>query len=219
MTTRNLTFSVEEYYHIYNRGTDKRDIFCDEDDKKRFIKLLYLANGTKPFVFRDLPIGVPYVNIDKGEPIVAIGAYVLMGNHFHLLIKELQEGGITKFISRVLTSYSSYFNKKYERTGGLFEGTFKATHADTDEYLKYLFAYIHLTPIKIIDPGWKENSVTDREEAKKYLAKYGFSSYLEYIGISRQEGKILDKSAFPGYFTEPKDFDGYINDWLFYKTT
>jgi len=159
MTTRDFSFSVDEYYHIYNRGTDKRIIFLDDDDKERFIKLLFIANGTEPFVFRDFPIGLPYVEIDRGEVFVAIGAYCLMPNHFHILVREKTEGGIVKFMSRVLTSYSSYFNKKYERTGRLFEGTFKAKHVDSDRYLKYLFAYIHLNPIKIIDKEWKKNGI------------------------------------------------------------
>ena len=94
MSTRNLSFSIGEYYHIYNRGTDKRVIFVDASDRERFIKLLFVANGTNPFVFRDFNIGVPYVKIDRGEPILAIGAYCLMPNHFHILVRETHENGI-----------------------------------------------------------------------------------------------------------------------------
>ncbi len=189
----------------------------DDSDSKRFIKLLFVANGSKPFVFRDFPIGVPYVDIDRGEPVLAIGAYCLMPNHFHILAKETNENGISKVIGKVLTSYSSYFNKKYKRTGVLFEGTFKARHVDTDVYLKYLFSYIHLNPVKIIDPEWKENGIKDREGAKKYLAEYSYSSYLDYMGTNRIEGKILNKAAFPGYFVESIDFNQFINEWLTFK--
>lgn len=220
MSTRNVTFSIDEYYHIYNRGTDKRTIFLDDEDKERFMKLLFVANGSQPFVFRDFPKGLSYLEIDRGEAIVAIGAYCLMPNHFHLLIKETTEGGISRFISRVLTSYSSYFNKKYKRTGTLFEGAFKARHTDTDEYLKYLFAYIHLNPVKIIDPEWKKNGIVDRDGAKRYLTNYAYSSYPEYMGISRKEWKILNRESFPGYFSEQQEFEEFVNDWLsFNKTT
>lgn len=209
-----MSFSVGEYYHIYNRGTDKREIFLDENDKKRFIKLLFVANGSTPFVFRDFPIGLPYAEFDRGEIIVAIGAYCLMQNHFHILIKETTEQGITKFLSKVLTSYSSYFNKKYKRSGRLFEGTFKAKHVDSDEYLKYLFAYTHLNPVKIFDPEWKENGISNRPESKKFLANYGYSSYSDYQGVTRPESKILEKEMFPEYFSTTKDFDVFIDEWL-----
>src|SRR3970282_2610066 len=117
MVERKINFSLDEYYHIYNRGTDKREIFLDNLDKERFLKLLFVSNGNKPFVFRDFPIGLPYVKCDRGEPITAIGAYCLMPNHFHILVRETSENGITKFISKILTSYSMYFNKKYNRSG------------------------------------------------------------------------------------------------------
>lgn len=217
MATRTISFSVGEFYHIYNRGTDSRDIFIDDADRRRFIKLLFVANGNKPFVFRDFPIGLPYVKFDRGETVTAIGAYCLMTNHFHLLLKETAEGGITNFMSKVLTSYSSYFNKKYGRTGRLFEGTFKAKHLDTDEYLKYIFSYIHLNPIKLIDSNWRENGITNRDNAKQFLGKYVYSTYLDYIGIDRIESLILNKEAFPGYFTELNEFEKFIDEWLMFK--
>lgn len=214
MSQRRVSFSVGEYYHIYNRGTDKREIFLDEMDKKRFTKLLFVANGSNPFVFRDFPIGLPYVEFERGETITAIGAYCLMPNHFHLVVRETTECGISKFLSKVLTSYSSYFNKKYGRTGRLFEGTFKAKHAGSDEYLKYLFAYCHLNPVKMIEPKWKEEGIVDRAGAKQHLMNYNYSSYLDYQGVGRLESKILNKELFPDYFTEVQNFDGYINEWL-----
>lgn len=109
-----------------------------------------------------------------------------------------------------------YFNKKYDRTGALFEGRFKAQHVDEDEYLKYLFSYIHLNPIKLIDARWKENGIKDREGAKKYLKSYKYSSYLDYLGENREETKILSKESFPEYFKDT-DFKDYINFWLDFK--
>jgi len=137
-----------------------------------------------------------------------------MPNHFHLLVREKEANGISLFMKKLLTAYSMYFNKKYKRTGRLFEGPFLAKHADTDEYLKYLFSYIHLNPVKLVDPKWKENKITDRAKAKKYLAEYKFSSYLDYMRVRRGEGKILNKSAFPGYFLNFKDFEQFIDEWL-----
>lgn len=211
---RKFTFSVGEFYHIYNRGTEKRKIFLNEKDHKRFIKLLFLSNNTKPVVLKDIPQGRSLGEISRGEGIVAIGAYCLMPNHFHLLVRETTENGITKFMSKLSTAYSMYFNKANERTGSLFEGRYKASHANSDRYLKYLFSYIHLNPIKIIDPGWKDNGVKNMKNAKKYLRNYKYSSYLDYIGETRIEKVILDKRSFPAYFNSFKEFEDFVEGWL-----
>lgn len=214
---RKFVFSIGEFYHIYNRGTEKRNIFVDLNDYQRFIKLLFFSNGTKPIILRDIPQGRPLGGINKSEALVAIGAYCLMPNHFHLLVKETSEGGVTKFMSKLSTAYSMFFNKKNNRTGSLFEGKFKASHVDNDNYLKYLFSYIHLNPVKIIEPKWKETGITDKKRAEQYLKNYKYSSYLDYLGESRPEGIILDKKSFPEYFFSFVDFGDFINDWLNFK--
>ena len=214
--TRRIELAVGEFYHIYNRGTDKRDIFLSDPDKERFTKLLYLCNGTAPIVIRDIPIDRIYV-YDRRESIVDIGAYCLMPNHFHLLVRERIEGGISTFMRKLSIAHSMYFNKKHGRTGALFESRFKSQHVDNDEYLKYLFSYIHLNPVKLIDKNWKENGVSDKEKAKNFLKNdHKYSSYIDYLNIDREEKKILSTDAFPQYFTEV-DFEEYIDSWLNYK--
>lgn len=216
MSLRNFDFSIGEFYHAYNRGNDKRIIFNDEYDNERFIKLLYLCNSDKKIVFREVLAEESY-QYERGETIVDVGAYCLMPNHFHLLLHEKVEGGISLFMLKLLTAYSTYFNNKNKRTGGLFEGKFKATHADTDEYLKYLFSYIHLNPIKIIDPKWKENGIADRDKAKKYLEMYAHSSYLDYMYKGREKKVIINKAAFPEYFSSLQEFEQCIDEWLAFK--
>ena len=154
--------------------------------------------------------------IDRGEPLVAIGAYCLMPNHFHLLVKEISAGGISKFMEKLGTGYSMYFNKKNGRTGFLFQGNFKAEHVDSDEYLKYLFAYIHLNPVKLIEAEWKETGIRDKQRAQKYLGQYRYSSYRDYLGEGTDESLILSKTEFPEYFTATRDFSDYISYWLDY---
>lgn len=216
---RKFDFSIGEFYHIYNRGTDKRTIFTDRNDYNRFIVLLHLCNSSEKVdisnLVREGQSFTDLINIDVGERLVDIGAYCLMPNHFHLLIREKQRDGISLFMKKLLTAYSMYFNKKHKRTGSLFEGPFRGTHVDSDVYLKYLFAYIHLNPVKLINPNWKEDGIQDREAAQKYLDSYEYSSYLEYSTEGkRKEARILSKSAFPEYFSNAHDFDNYINDWL-----
>ncbi|MEK7131819.1 MAG: transposase [Patescibacteria group bacterium] len=213
---RKFEFAKDESYHIYNRGNDKRNIFLKDDDKERFIRLMFLCNSIKGIVVRDIPIGETY-GFKRDETFVDIGAYCLMLNHFHLLVYEKKEGGISLFMQKLCTAYSLYFNKKHSRTGKLFEGVFKAEHADKDEYLEYLFAYIHLNPIKLIEPKWREKGVSDMVKAKQFLKNYRYSSYPDYMGENRVETAILNKSAFPEYFESHKEFEDYVDDWLNYQ--
>ena len=214
---RKIEFSIGEFYHLYNRGVEKREVFLEARDYERFMKLLYLSNGTKPFVFRDIQNKI-IDSIERGDPLVAIGAYCLMPNHFHILVREITEGGISMFMEKLTTGYSKYFNTKHRRVGALFQGRFKAEHADNDEYLKYLFAYIHLNPIKLIDPLWKESGIRNTKKAKSYLENYHYSSYRDYIEKDHPEARILSKEEFPKYFKTMDEFKDFTNDWLEYQT-
>jgi putative transposase len=213
---RKFKFSVDEYYHVYNRGVEKRKIFLDKSDKERFVQLLFLSNSTKAFEFRKIK-DFSFEKTEREEPYVAIGAYCLMPNHFHLLVREIVPGGISIFMGKLLTAYSKYFNQKYKRKGCLFESTFQAQYVDNDNYLKYLFAYIHLNPIKLIESDWKEKGIKNKKAALEYLSEYQYSSYLEYTGIDREESNILSRKIFPEYFEQMQDFSEFINDWLTFR--
>ena len=213
---RKIEISVGEFYHIYSRGVEKRKIFLDVSDRERFLKLLYLANGDRPYVFR-LIKGQPLNTVVVGEKKTAIGAFVLMPNHIHILLKETREGGISSFMEKLLTGYSMYFNKRYNRVGPLFQSRFKAEHAHRDEYLKYLFAYIHLNPIKLFQPKWRDEGIKDARRAKKFLEQYTYSSYPEYVGDERPESIILSKKEFPEYFSEQDSFEDFLRDWIEFR--
>ena len=213
---RKIVFAQGQYYHVYNRGVEKRDIFLDDGDYKRFQRLLYIANGKQPVIYK-LIQGSTLESIERGDQQTAIGAYVLMPNHFHLLVKEVRKGGITEFLRKLTTGYSMYFNKKYERVGALFQGTFKAKHIDRDEHLKYLFAYIHLNPIKLIESKWKESGIHNIVRAKKFIAEYHYSSYPDCIGMERAEKIILSPVEFPEYFEDIQSFADFHREWLQYK--
>lgn len=214
---RKFKFSEQEYYHVYNRGVEKRDIFLDNKDRERFLKLLFLCNGSNRVIVKDLPQGRPLGEVDRGEKLVDIGVYCLMPNHFHILIKEIKSGGVTKFMSKLSTSYSMYFNSKYKRSGALFQGKFGAGQINDDNHLKYLFAYIHLNPIKIIDPLWKEKGINNLALSKKFLQEYKYSSYCNYTEQGHSENIILTKESFPDYFEDDSGFDYFIDQWLNYK--
>ncbi len=217
--SRPLKISIGEFYHLYNRGVDKREIFLEKSDYERFISLLYFSNSEKKLKLSNYSNHKQrsIFDIDIGESLVSIGAYCLMPNHFHLLIYEKKENGISLFMQRLLTAYTMYFNKKYNRTGSLFQGTYKSQHADTDRYFKYLFSYIHLNPVKLIDPFWKENGLADINKAYAFLDNYLYSSFLDYKGLERKLGKILSKETVLDCFENKDAFIKNITEWLEYK--
>ena len=217
MTYRKEALVEGEYYHIYNRGNSKQNIFTDDLDRDRFTKLLYLCNSEKSINFRDDIVGkkIDAFDFNRGEELVSIGAWVLMPNHFHLYISPRRRLGdlgeetnsISVFVQKLCTSYSMYFNKKYKRTGKLFEGPFKAVHTKNDVQSKYIFSYIHLNPLKLIDPLWKEKEIRNVKKSIEFLNKYEWSSYLDFRKIKRLRGRILNLKVFPQYFLDKEIFD------------
>ena len=227
MATRKVQFAEGEFYHIYNRGNSKQQIFLDEKDYKHFIKLLYICNSEKQFNFRDniRDQHIDAFDFEVGSPLVSIGAYTLMPNHFHIYLTISPKAGVGEkrsmnnvslFMGKVSTAYAKYFNYKYKRTGGLFEGRFKFVHIKNDTQAKYLFSYIHLNCIKLVQNDWKEVGITNKKQALEFLKKYKWSSYLDHKKQIRPENKILTLKSFPRYFNAMKDFDDEILSWLTY---
>ena len=143
--TRPLEISVGEFYHIYNRGTDKRSVFLTRYDYERFITLLYLSNSSEPVRIDTRKKSLSdLLKTPRKETLVDIGAFCLMPNHFHLLLHEKTENGISRFIQKLNTAYTMYFNKKNDRSGALFQGVFKASHINSNEYLLHVSAYVNL---------------------------------------------------------------------------
>lgn len=208
MSIRNVRLVSDEYFHIYNRGNGKHKIFLDEEDYDRFEKILYICNSEKNFNFRDsiVNIKIEAYDLERGVPIVSVLAWVLMPNHFHLFLISPRQGlgeddeeNISKYMQKVSTAYVMYFNKKYKRTGSLFEGKFKAKHISKENYFNYLFAYIHLNCIKLIQADWKKSGIKDKEKAKNYLKKFQHSSFQDYFGNKRKQEKIINKNILPSY--------------------
>lgn len=219
MSERKYAFSEGEFYHVYNRGNSKQIIYNSDEDHSRFIRLLYLSNSSLQFKIEYLERSD--FLFERGQPFVAIGAYCLMPNHFHLLLTPLVEDGISKFMQKLSTAYAMFYNNKYERTGTLFEGKFKARWVDSDEYLKYLYAYIHLNPVKLIDPLWKEEGIKDAETAFQFARSYKYSSLQDYLDVEqalpvRQEKDILNTTKFPDYFLPGTKIEKELFEWLNY---
>ena len=129
-----------EMYHIYNRGVDKRIVFKSKADYLRFYMSLDVFNSLTPSHNFEAAKNKERKTADK---LVQIHAYSLLPNHFHLILEQLCENGISEFMKRVSGGYTSYFNDRHNRSGVLFQGAFKRIHIDTEEYFNYLFAYVN----------------------------------------------------------------------------
>jgi len=232
MALRKINFIEREVFHVYNRGNFKHVIFQDKQDYERFEKILYLSNSIKRFKYKDL---VKYnksaFSVDRGENIVEVMGYVLMPNHFHIMLSGLEilpgkkrlsnknlDNNISIFMKKVTASYSMYYNRKYNKTGSLFEGRFKAEHVEDNNYFKYLFSYIHLNPVKLIQSDWKEVGIKNFQETKKFLENYQYSSFADYFYTEIKPRGIVNKKSFLERLPQGTDLNKEIFDWLDYKT-
>lgn len=138
-----------EVYHIYNRGSDKRDIFLQPRDYKRFIKTFYYYHfeGPKPRLSLLNKNNFNHFKPDPKSKLVEIFCYCLMPNHFHFMVRQLKTHGISIFMSQLANSYTKYFNTKRKRIGPLLQGAFKTTRIENDAQLIHLSRYIHLNPV------------------------------------------------------------------------
>jgi len=216
-------FITSEYYHIYNRGIDKRIIFKSHKDYERFIMLLYVSNTQTESFRLDNLINQQHKTfdeiliLDKGEPIVSIGTWCLMPNHFHLLVRQEVDGGITKFMRKLGVGYSMFFNIKYQRTGSLFGGLFKSKLIGVDDnYMRQLFGYIHINPLEIKFPKWKEQIKQVKQERflLNFLESYPYSSYQDYLGNDRVEKNIIKRENFPEYFENSQSFKDFVENYF-----
>lgn len=189
----NPSFVNGSYYHIYNRGVEKRKIFLDRWDYLRFLETLdFYRKSPTPMKLSDFRRGVVKLKkAEKQKEIIKILSYCLMPNHFHLLVHQLQDGGISKFISQLSNSFTKYFNTKHKRVGPLFQGTFKAKIIENDEYLLQVSKYIHRNPFLLSKSGFPPS----RWEGKVYP----YSSYGYYL--SRQQHPFCDCSFILAYFS------------------
>jgi len=214
---RKIQFSEYHFYHIYNRGVDKRKIFLDDFDYIRFLESLRDFNDVevtggiylKKFARKKFGRVAPK---KPKRPLVRILCYCLMPNHFHLLLEQLEEDGITEFIRRLSSGYANYFNLKYERSGRLFEGPFQAILVEQDKQLTHILRYIHLNPLDLFDSNWRENGVKDSEQAERFLENYRWSSHLAYLW--ERQSEIIDKGIFNELFKEKKEYQNFLRDWV-----
>jgi len=215
---RKFPFVVGKIYHIYNRGVAKCFICSQEADYWRFLQGLCLFNDIKSATNilwqlektrGRLTLGVlkNYIVTEGKErkPLVRIFAYCIMPNHFHLLVEEIQEGGISKFMKKLNQGYARYFNNKYQRVGHLWQDKFQNVLVDNERYLLYLLVYINvLNPAELIKPNWKERGIKNIEKVLEFAEKYQWSTHQEYLG--KRGSLIIDKGILGEILSTPKEY-------------
>lgn len=175
---RKVPFIAGEFYHIYNRGVDKRDVFSDQDDINRFFQSMKEFNVIEPIgsIYENKfqkSKNKPRSSTPKSNKLVEFVVYCLNPNHYHFLLTPVNDKGVEKFMQKLGTGYTNYFNEKYKRSGSLFQGRFKAVHIDTNEYLLHLSTYVNLN-----DRVHQLGSSTPK------LGKSSWGEYMKEVGDS-----------------------------------
>jgi putative transposase len=216
--SKRIKFVNNETYHVYNRGTDKRQIFLSNCDRFRFLHGLFVFNDeysanvnlTKQFIRcpgKVVDDAVPHVVSHKHvprEPLVDILAFVLMPNHFHLLLRQRVNNGITSFMQKLGTGYTLYFNQKAKRNGCLFQGRFKAVHIETDAQLLHIPFYIHANPLSLCKDGGSP---------EEFLESYCWSSHRDYCGL-KNFASITQRRFLLDVFGGEAGYKQSISKWL-----
>lgn len=220
---------MPEIFHTLNRGVDKRKIFMDDDDYLRFVHNLFEFNDVEPvnnltYFLRYNPqskdIASPYIARARmrterrpRELLVNVHAFCLMPNHYHLLLSPLKENGITLFMKKLNIGYAKYFNEKYERVGALFQGRYKSVAVKTEEHFVHLPYYIHLNPLDLFAPEWRNREIRDHKKALKFLESYRWSSHHDYLG-KKNFPSVTQREFLSEFFGGPKEYEKSISLWL-----
>lgn len=197
MALRKTILAIGEVYHIFNRATEKKVIFSTRRECQRFIELMqfYRTRRKVKLSSLDKKERQALIEHNDGIPIVEIICYCIMSNHFHLLLKQNTEGGITQFMRKISDGYSKYFNILHNRVGPLFQGNFKAVRVEDNPQLLQVSRYIHLNPLT----GF----------VVKDLEDYPWSSYHEFVeGVEGfcQRDIVLEQ------FRSPKSYQRFVLD-------
>lgn len=198
-------FEPERMYHVYNRGVEKRIIFCDERDYAVFLSFLKYALSPKESEGAEIDTSLlsdaQRFNMRRLNLVedVELVAFCLMPNHFHLLLYQHAQDGITRLMRSIATGYSVYFNKRYKRDGALFQGRYKAKSIDSEAYWQHISRYIHLNPLDI---------------GKEYKS-YEYSSYRFHVGVA--EAVWIKPQIITANFKDMKEYQKFHDDYIPYR--
>src|SRR3989344_614939 len=210
---------MEEFFHVLNRGVDKRKVFMSSADYARFIHDMWEFNDTHHAYnagrkIEDKPcmIDVRRQSYAK-ERFVRVPFFCLMGNHYHLLLSPIVENGVALFMKKLNGGYAKYFNEKYERVGALWQGKYKSVPIETDRHFLYIPYYIHFNALDLYAPEWRKQRVASPKKAEAFLKNYRWSSHLDYAG-EKNFPSVTDRKFFLEYFGGEKRYARSVSKML-----
>lgn len=214
---------IGNFYHVLNRGVDKRKIFLDNKDYFRFIHDLFEFNDVQNvynvgYFLKNIDVGRQYIDGDKDNKrsrklLVNIHAFCLMPNHYHLLLSQVVDNGISKFIKKLNGGYSKYFNERYERDGSLFQGRYKCVSIQKDSHFLHIPYYIHLNPLDLYFPEWREKKISNHSKAIAFLENYKWSSHLDYLG-KKNFPSVTQRKFLEDFWSGKEEYRKSIYGWL-----
>ncbi len=210
-----------DLYHSFNRGTEKRNIFLDQDDYFRGVHDLYEFNDVNAIInlsqrFKGSPTSL--IRNKPREKLVEAISWCLMPNHYHLFSYPIVENGLSKFHQKFGGGFTNFFNVKYKRSGVLFQGKYKKVRVVNDAQVIQLICYIHSNPLNLWKPNWKEGGLTDMEiqNALDFLEKeYRWSSHLDYLGVNNFPS-LIDNDFLSRFFKSSEEYREVFTNWLRY---
>lgn len=215
-------YVVGSYMHVLKRGARGMPITRDKKDQWRFVRLLYYMNDT----FKDdyweretIELGLfdRPKHWPKREPLVKILAWTLMPNHFHLVLKEIKPGGMSKFMQKLSNSMSSHFNKKYAEKGSIFQGAYKSRTIAEDRYLRWLASYVMVKNVFELYPGGLRRAAEDFDTAWNWgVQSYPFSSLSDFTG--KRKSPLLEKDILGDMFSSHVDFKKVSKEMVLSRT-
>lgn len=218
---RKEKFVPGEYYHVYNRTLANTFIFNDNKNCERLMQAFLLANSTKStgaFQFLrnnpDATINDALEIARKGEKLVDVLCYTIMPDHYHLLLMEKSENGISKFIHKCNMSVAKYVNIKTDRRGPLFESVFKSKYISTNNYLLHLSLYIHLNPLDfLVSKQWREHKIQNWDKIKNKLIGYPHSSLKSFLDKNHDDKIISGTEIITDQFKDSKEYEEFLREW------
>ena len=210
-------YTVDSYIHALKRGARGMAITGSASDKWRFLRSLYYLNDayfsddwTKEVARHSLFYRPP--DWPTRKPLVEILCYTLMPNHFHLLIREINEDGVANFMKKLGQSMTNHFNLKYKQKGSIFQGSYKGRTITDDNYFRYVAAYIMVKNVFELYPrGGLEGAMKDFNPAWEWGIKFPFSSLGDYAG-ERKDSPILEKGLLAEVWKSPKEFKSFSHE-------
>jgi len=207
-----------ELYHLLNRGVEKRNIVTSDYDRNRFVRSLYEMNDVRPvknFWYRAQD---PFSDLvghyeDKRERLVTIHGWCLMGNHYHILLSENKDGGVTDFLRKLNVGYAKYFNEKHNRSGTLFQGRTKKILIEHESHFLWILHYIHFNALDFLKTAgsWREQCLINSGEALAWLERYRWSSYRDYVNKGKYASILAGSFMFDDRKTYMKEARSYLS--------